>query len=223
MTFFTKHKALITGILFGALIVSVTAQITTDRKLSYVTDSLDGAIESSLSEAIALAALIGSGALTTGAQSIIEDCSEEERESFETKLSQLDSGLSMSELQEVDVLFSRCAPTQSIRRTLMVLDLGRQVQNVSELITQRNQIERVDAYNEKVEVLSDLIVYEEDIARLSLDLVYLQREIIDILMSGVAVDSVRSEELKMKGSTVRSSMQEKAARAADLRTELSTL
>jgi hypothetical protein len=220
MQFTNTYKLLIAGIIVGATIVYAVSSYTTERKLTQLQSSLENSIDSSVTEATELALLIGRGGFTPAAESIIADCTSDERNQFEDRLSRLDEGLSIADLAVVDKLFSRCAPVTSVRRTLMVMDLSRQVEGVALLVEQRKQLGSYTKYDGAVSDLSLLVELEDAISGLSFDLVYLQREIIDSLIAGESVSSPAATSLRERGFDFRTELNEKAEAAQTLRTGL---
>lgn len=220
MDYVKKNLPLLLGIIVGAFLVYGLANITTEKKLSQLQLSLDSTIDEGANEAINLAKLVGDGGLTQGAQKIIADCKEEERNTFESKLSQLDNGLSQAELLEIDVLFSRCAPVRSVRRSLMVMELSKLVDRLNSDISQRKQIGEYTKHDYRISMLNELIPLEEEITELSFDLVYLQREILDALIAGELVNSEVANTLKERGLSTRTTMTEKAKTATVIRSKL---
>ncbi len=222
MKLISGHKYLISGIILGAAVVFLLAQVTTERKLNELQVSLETSIELSVASTTKLAQIIGEGKLTKTAEVIVVDCTQDERIAFEAKLAELDMGLPASELKLVDTLFSRCAPVQSIRRTLMVMDFVRQLESLSTLVKQRKQIGDYTQYDSLIADTQELAHHEEKITQLSLDLVYLQREIIDMLMSGGLVSSEAASTLKERGFTLRTELLEEAEKAAVVRSRILT-
>jgi hypothetical protein len=220
MKFITEHKYLFIGIMIGAALVYLLAQVTTERKLSELQISLESSIENGVASTTELAKIIGEGKLTKTAEVIVTDCTAEERIVFEAKLAELDMGLPASELKLVDTLFSRCAPVQSIRRTLMVMDFVRQLEALDTLVVQRKQIGTFTKYDALLIDTRTLANHEERITQLSLDLVYLQREIIDMLITGGLVNSSKATELKERGYSLRTDLIKEAEDAAVVRARI---
>lgn len=217
MNFFARHKYLITGIMIGAVAVLLLSRVTTERKLNDLQTSLESSIETSVQNTTTLARVIGEGRLTKTAETIITDCTPEERNLFEAKLAKLDAGVAEVELNQIDKLFSRCAPVQSIRRTLMVMDLARQIEGLEVLVNQRKQLGTYTTHDELLADAKVLLAHEEKITQLSLDLVYLQREILDALLAGESVSSERSKNFKDRGYNLRTELQSVAEEAVSVR------
>lgn len=217
MNFFVRHKYLIIGIAIGAVGVLLLSQVTTERKLNELQSSLETSIEASVESTTELVRVIGEGRLTKTAEAIVTDCTPEERNLFEAKLAKLDAGVAEAELDQIDKLFSRCAPVQSIRRTLMVMDLARQIEALEVLVTQRKQLGVYSTHDALLTDAKTLLAQEEKITQLSLDLVYLQREILDALLAGESVSSDRSKSFKDRGYTLRTELQSVAEEAVTVR------
>lgn len=217
MNFFVRHKYLITGIVIGAVAVLLLSRVTTERKLNDLQTSLESSIETSVQNTTTLVRVIGESGLTKTAETIVTDCTPEERNLFEAKLAKLDTGVAAAELNQIDKLFSRCAPVQSIRRTLMVMDLARQIEGLEVLVNQRKQLGTYTTHDELLADAKVLLAHEEKITQLSLDLVYLQREILDALLAGESVSSERSKSFKDRGYKLRTELQSVAEEAVSVR------
>jgi hypothetical protein len=220
MQFTNTYKLLVAGIVLGAAFVYAVSSYTTERKLTQLQTSLEASIELSIEEATDLALVIGRGGFTPAAESIIADCTTDERNQFEDRLSRLDAGVGEADLLVVDKLFSRCAPVMSVRRTLMVMDLSRRVEGVVLLVEQRKQLGNYTQFDDVVADLSELVELEDAITELSFDLVYLQREIIDSLLAGELVSSTAASSLRERGLTLRTELNEKAQSAQELRADM---
>jgi len=221
MELLSRYKNFIGGVLVGSLVVYAVAQFYTTKKLTQLEVSLTHSIEKEMNEVRDLVEIIGSGGVTRSAEVTIIDCSPEERELFETRLGQLDSGLNSSDLEEIDFLFSRCAPVHAVRRALVVLDFSRQLESLESLIAQRKQIDSFEKFDDLLSDLKALLKVEEDITRLSLDIVYLQREILDKLLSGARVAGADLDSQREAGAKLRQELQRAATDAHDLRKSLS--
>jgi hypothetical protein len=221
MDFINNHRYLIVGIIVGAVAVYFVSNFTTERKLSQLQLSLDTSIDEASHDAVELALEIGRGGQMHKATGLIADCSNSERDTYEAHLARLDDGLSDPDLTELDNLFSRCAPTHAVRRTLMNMDLARRVDNFEELVNQRKQIGTYERYDDELATLNSIVRLEDDITQVSLDLVYLQREIINVLLSEDVRDSEVTTGLKKRGVELRTELSEKANAAFELRSLLS--
>lgn len=221
MKLILKYKHLILGIVIGATLVYLLASLTTEKKLNNLQLSLDTALEKSLSDTENLASLLGQGIISKETEIIIADCKSEERASFEEKLNRLDAGLSRNDLQEIDLLFSRCAPVQPMRRSLMVMDLSTKIQNLEGLIVQRKQVSEFSKYDSDIANLKLLLLSEQKTTELSFALVYLQREIIDLLLFGKSASSSEAEALKVKGAKLRQEVAQISLESKSYREKLS--
>lgn len=221
MEILLRYKNFIGGVLVGALVVYAVAQFYTTKKLTQLEVSLTQSIEKEMVEIRDLVELVGRGGVTRSAEVTVIDCTPEERELFETRLGQLDSGLSTDNLKEIDFLFSRCAPVQAVRRALVVLDFSRQLESLESLILQRKQIDGFARYDDLLTDLKALLKAEENITRLSLDIVYLQREILDKLLIGTSVTGGDLDTYREAGAKLRGELQSTAESAHTLRERIS--
>ncbi len=202
-SFLKKYRHLIIGVLVGGIAVAIISEQTAEKRLDLIQETLESSLELNLSESKQLAKVIGEGGATTEVQQIIPNCTFEEQNTFDSSLNGLDSSLSISELQKLDAIFARCAPIQSIRRAVMVMELNKKIQNFEVLVLQRKQVGAFSNYDKTISDLKELQKAEEVLTQLSFDLVYLQREIIDTLLSGEKVDSELAISLKQNGQSIR--------------------
>ena len=130
----------------------------------------------------------------TVTETTIRDCAVTERVSFEALLDRLDSGLTRSELVELDRLFGRCGNFYSIKKAVMVAKLTREIEMYEVLVNHLNTIVKDDiTIDFSVDDWLLLSEMENKQSVLFAHLVNLQDRIIVTLLDG---KSVSSEEIK---------------------------
>jgi len=204
------------GVVIGAVAVFAIAEWTTDKKLDQYQLSLEQVAVIYQVEVTNLVNLLASGGAPEATNKIIIDCSTEERNRFELLLMQLDGGLSKNELTEVDGLFGRCAATASFRRALTLIELSQKTKSLETIVAQRKQVGSYEKYDQFLTTLRDLITAEQEVTQYSFAMVYLQREIIDVLRTGEA-DEEGLDSLRVEGSRLRTELQKYADSAKQVR------
>lgn len=163
----------------------------------------------------------GADAIT---ESIIKDCTIQERNRFEELLVRLDGGLARSELIELERLFGRCGSFFAERKSVMVSRLAREIEVyqtfVSQLSNLSGQDEGVVYQVAEWQRLSEL---EQKQSKYFADLVQLQDEIITALLEGEQTDSERIQSILQSVNETRESLFVASKQAADVRAELISL
>lgn len=215
-----KYQYLVVGIIFGLIVVYALAQQVVNSRLSEFRVDLDKDLEVAESDVVDLAKLISQGGVNSMAANVMQDCSANERIEFDDKLGKLDKGLSQNELADLDRLFSRCAPVSAIHKAVMTMQLRQEIQILENLVAQRKLL---GEYTEKDEALmswNDLLNKEERLSDLSFSLVSLQKEIIDVLSTGVKANSAEAEALRIKGQDLRNEITSTVAELVEIRKNL---
>jgi hypothetical protein len=123
-------------------------------------------------------------------ESIIRDCPVVERMRFDTLLSQLDSGLAVTELRELDGLFNLCASFFSDRKSLMAARFSRETEAYEAQVALLNTLTATDeSKTAQVVQWKALVTEEQKQSILFAELVTAQRQIIDALIDGKSADS----------------------------------
>jgi hypothetical protein len=217
--FLNDYKYIILGTGLGVLLMYIISGQVIDRRLNELKQVLEVSIQTSINEVRELVSVVSRGGVNEAASSVVADCKVAERAQFDNRLAKLDSGLNISELKELDGLFSRCAPVQSIQRAVMVMQLEQNVKAIKSQINQRKILGEYENFDEELKLLETLLSQEQKISKLSFDLVYLQKDIIEALLSGLDVNSEIANELKSKGLNIRNELimaSEKAAKTRSL-------
>ena len=154
-------------------------------------------------------------------ESIIRDCSVNERTEFDTLLDKLDKGLVKSDLEKLDRLFGRCASFYPQRKSVMVARFSREIEVYSSYVDQLKTIsdkETVASYN--VDTWQQLASQEKKQSELFVKMTTLQETIITTLISGKTSDSKEIKDVLKEVKEVQQGLVEASAEAAQIRSEL---
>lgn len=152
------------------------------QELQLETKVLIGDQETLLSSIVVTTARNGADEIT---ESIIKDCSLNERNRFDELLSKLDAGLPRAELIELERLFGRCGAFYAQRKSVMVSRLVREIEILQMLVGQLSNLTDTDVSVEyKLKEWKELSSLEQKQSRLFSELVDVQDRIISSLLEG---------------------------------------
>jgi len=218
--FLRRHPNVIVFVAFAALSYSLVVVIVS-KKLS----DLELRLEVQTSDQRTLLNSIAETTARNGAdavtESIVRDCSIDERNDFDKLLSRLNDGLSPTELQSLSRLFDRCGSFYAERKSVMVSRLSREIDVYSSYVDQLKTIsskKTVDSY--QVNRWKDLATAEQKQSDAFTNLAVEQGSIIRALGSG---KDPKSDEVKNILKNVRELQQKLAdsnAEAAAVRSDL---
>ena len=140
-------------------------------------------------------------------ESIVKDCSYDERNEFDRLLSNLNNGLTNTELTSLERLFGRCGAFYAERKAVMVSRLAREIEVYTyyveqlELITDEDMSE---VYN--TEDWAALAAEEQKISELFAELVTLQDQIISSLLAGNSPQSEELSQILLKANEVQETL-----------------
>lgn len=214
--FIKKYRYFLIGICVGAVLVYSSISLNNNRKTSELRLEVETSIEQSLTSLKTSATLVSNGGVSTAAERVMSDCTATERASFEGGLIKLDSGLSASELDKIDALFSRCAPVQAVRRSVMVAELEANINDLGRLIEQRKILGSFTSLDTNYQEWRAYLASEKLVSKLSYDLVELQREIIQSLRNGTPINSTEADTLRARGQSIRSEINESSTQAQEI-------
>lgn len=204
--FLNTNKYILTGVVVGSLAIIVFSNGIVNKRLAEYRQGAEYQIKSTETELNDMLDVVAKGKSNEFAKRVAQDCTSGERAIFDSKLAKLDSGLSKQELNELDVLFSKCAAIDAVYRSAMVLQLRNLISSLKLQISQRKILGRYENYDEKLVQYELLLSQEETISELSFSLVTLQGEIIESLIKGLSVDSDEANQLKSKGQSLRNEL-----------------
>lgn len=193
----TNQKIAVVLLCIGvlALIVYLLSVFLANQRLS----ELKALTQTQILEQQSILATIAEVTARNGAdsitESIVRDCSVSERSSFDSLLGDLDSGLTRTQLVELERLFGRCGSFYSQRKSMMVSRLGREIEVYETYVNQLSLISGSDMKETyDVESWGELALAEKNVSELFSELVRTQDEIITALLAGNSPDS---EEIQM--------------------------
>ena len=173
-----------------AVLVYVLAQFFANQRLeasSNQTQLLISEQQSILATIAEITARNGADAVT---ESIVRDCTVAERSSFDSLLGDLNSGLTRSQLVELERLFGRCGSGYSERKSIMVSRLVREIEIYGTYVDQLSLINGTDeSESYDLEQWRELAAAETKVSELFSDLVAKQDEIINALLNGSSPQS----------------------------------
>jgi len=198
---------------------------------NYIADERIKTVKEHTSELIheqeALLATIAETTARNGADDIIDqtiiDCPIDERVRFDELLSRLNTGLSVTELQELDRLFGRCGNFYAVRKSVMVSRLEREVGLYRLFVEQLAKLSGADAVTAfPVSEWERLVVLERKQSQLFSQLVLDQDKIIATLLAGKSATSQEILTILQEVQSTQQTLIVTNAQAAEVRTLLVT-
>lgn len=207
------------------ILISVGMYFATQHLTAKRTANLQAGIEKSITEQkiilADLAETTGRYGADTTTESIVQDCSVDERNVFDNLLGRLDGGLSQTELLKLDRLFGRCGFFFAQRKSIMVSRLAREVELYE---TQIVQLESLTGSSKKdfyaLESWKTLSIDEQKQADLFMNLVRSQDRIITTLISGKSSDSSDMQTVLNEVKEIQEMLTVTNKQTADLRAVL---
>ena len=189
----TVRLKIITGMfLFAALTLLGASLYINNVQSSYVSQTQIKIAEQETRLA-ALSEMIDKEAADAVVEKIIQDCSPENRDRFDTLLGKL-SQLHYQELTETKQLFDSCGNFFAQKKAVMVSRLEREYEVYTDHIEILQLIDGdIQEIAQKKEQWGSLVNFESQRSELSSKLVSIQGDIIEALLEGV---SVTSDEMK---------------------------
>ncbi len=216
----TKHVVLAAVLL--SLCVVILATVYIQLRTEKVSAALQSSLISQEKRLAELAILTKADSADSVLDSVIKDCSLENRVRFDAQLSRLAS-LSPQELKEIEPLFDACGSFFAEKKALMSLRLQREYEVFKDLMSIVETFEDIDSKYESVStnwgLLTDL---ESERARLALTLVQIQKNIISELRKGTSVRADSVEVLTVEGQKTKDKLIEIGIQVNDLHTKLLT-
>lgn len=154
-------------------------------------------------------------------ESIVRDCTLSERSRFDQMLGQLNTGLTHSELVELERLFGRCGSFYSERKSVMVSRFSREIGVYEDYVDQLSAIVGEDVSAAfAVEGWQSLAAQERKQSELFTRLVHLQDQIIGILLEGKTATSPEIVEILRQVQEVQETLIVANKQAANIRSGL---
>lgn len=211
-------------LLVGVMLMVWLVSVLVDSRFS----ELELATEVKISDQETLLVAIAETTARNGAdqitESIVRDCSVDERESFDYLLSRLNDGLNHSQLVELERLFGRCGSFFAERKSVMVSRFTREIEVYEDYVDQLSLISGDDKFEDyKVTKWHELSDLEHKQSELFSKLVTLQDEIISNLLQGKSASSDEIVGILVEVSGVQESLLVARQQATTLRTDLLSL
>jgi hypothetical protein len=154
-------------------------------------------------------------------ESIVRDCSVEERTRFDNLLSQLNNNLPHNELEELKQLFGRCGSFYSERKTIMVSRLAREIEVYEDYVELLGiEVNKDLSTDFRINSWKSLASEERKQSELFAELVSLQSKIISTLLEGKKADSSEIIEILNQVKEVQENLLIARKQASGLRSEL---
>lgn len=218
--FLTKNKIYLVGILCGVLLVFVFSELTVQKRLSNLNQTIDRQNAEHLKELSALATAIGQTTGNDVSNALFPACPSGENSEYENLLSRLDNGLSQAELGRLEVVFANCAGTVAGRRLSLAYQLDYHTQALADLakLEVANKAKSIDL--EQLAKWQELSATEQKIGKELSEVTNLQKQIILALKSGLVKESEEVDGLRIEAHNLLAVMAEDIAVAAELRAGL---
>lgn len=218
--FLTNNKTFILGILFGALIVFVTSYFVVEKRLQEYKMILDTQINTQIRSLGDLAIITGKGASNERADTLVKECKVEERSEFEALLASLNSELNQRELNRLTNLFGNCGHVFANRRTSMFLQMQDEFDTLENLVEMRKKIDDFSEESINYTKWKELVNNEREISNIFQDMVRVQSDIIQVLLSGKNINSEEVNELLKEVQEIKVKLNEATEKASSIRVVL---
>lgn len=217
----SKRKTFI-SIALGAALCVLLASLFVSYKQSELTLRLQVNIVEQEKTLIAISETTDRNGADAVAESIIRDCSPENRNRFETLLNNLGS-LSAPELVEVESLFDACASFFSERKAIMVARLEREYEIYVDYVDLYKIVDNSEANKlYPLEDWAEIVALEKQRRDLLTEQVSIQGSIINSLQSGdvdqneFEASLVRASQISQEAATLNRSIDEVRQRLNDI-------
>ncbi len=222
-----QNKNTIKGIIVILLLVAalwyISLLIVKER-----TQDLMSLIKVQVAEQGALLTSIAETTARNGAdqvtESVVRDCTVEERTTFDTLLGQLDAGLPRADLVELERLFGRCGSFYAERKLVMSSRLDREIEVYENYVNQLAELtnnRELEEYN--LDTWKQLAEQEKMLSTDFSKLVDLQDNIISTLLEGKTRDSEEIQSILREVKDTNDNLIITNAQTATIRSELITL
>lgn len=220
--FLNLRSILLTIVLISLLFVSINNII--DNRFERVESEVRINIANQKTTLLAIAETTARNGADAVTESIIKDCTIEERSQFETYLNRLNTGLRNDELSELERLFGRCGSFYSNRKSVMVSRLAREIEVYEAYVAQLSVILDKDITSEySVDSWNSLASAEKEQSVLFAKLVQLQDKIISTLLAGKSQSSPEIIDILKEVKETQESLVYSNKQASTVRAELAAL
>lgn len=207
-----------------AILVGVVVNIIVNERL----EDLESVIALQHEKQRAILSTIAQTTARNGAdavtESIVQDCTLEQRNRFDSLLDELNSDLSQSELIELERLFASCGAFFSERKSLMVARMEREYDLYVAYTEQLEAITGEELQDEaQIATWGELVKFEKQQDKLFGSLVDLQEQIIEELLDGKTSQSTEIVDILNEVREARENLTLASTQAANVRTEVLSL
>lgn len=210
--------------LLGVAIIYISVTLVTESRLKEIELTTRDLIANQKALLVAIAETTARNGADQVTETIVKDCNVQERSSLDSLLGKLDSGLSNTQLVELDRLFGRCGYFFSERKSVMVARLAREMEVFEDYVNQLSAILNKDLSKEfLVEEWRELAKEEAKQSDLFTRLVTMQDKIINTLLSGSSVNSPEIEEILFEVNEIQGMLVVVQAQASKVRSRLVSL
>jgi len=181
--------------LLGAVVIYGASQFFANQRFNELASETQLLISEQQAVLATIAEITARNGADSVTESIVRDCSVEERSSFDSLLGNLNNNLTRTQLVELERLFGRCGGFFSERKAMMATRLVREIEVYESYVEQLSLVtgsDESESYN--VEQWRELAVAEKKMSELFSDLVTKQDQIIRALLSG---SSSQSEDIQL--------------------------
>ncbi len=225
MKTFFKSQIFTFALIIIVFVVSVfeMSKIVANERLEDLESSLTVTIVEQKSLLTTIAETTARNGADTVTESIVRDCSPDERASFDTLLSRLDAQLTPTELRELERLFGRCGSFYAERKSVMVARFLREIEIFTSFVAQLEKISKKESQDYRVEVWQALGEQEKIQSDQFSKLVTIQDRIIKTLLSGKSANSPEVKAILEEAKAIQTELTIANKKAAELRTALTAL
>jgi hypothetical protein len=209
-------------IVFVVSIIELSAFIANER-LEDIESTLTVAIVEQKSLLTTIAETTARNGADSVTETIIRDCSIDERAAFDSLLSRLDAQLTQTELRELERLFGRCGSFYAERKSVMVSRLLREIEVFSSQVSQLETIKKGGVEDYRVVVWQSLGEQERIQSEQFTKLITIQDSIIKTLLSGKSAASPEVKAILEEAKATQTELTIANKKAAELRAALTAL
>lgn len=217
-----NRNLILAGLIFATLTLLAASWFINEKQEDYRSAVMLKIAEQE-TKMVRISELINRGSADSATNQVIEDCVLEDRERFDTLLSNLPS-LNRTELSEIETLFAACGSYFADRQAMLAVRFTREVEVYSEYISllelTDTDIRTFDVKKSKWQELNEL---EKQKSLLALELVKLQGDIIDLLIEGNSINSDLMVEKVQAAQSSKETLSILVTKANALRSEINQL
>ena len=209
----------VVGLLVAGLAFWGVTEYGNRQSVAFVTE-IENKIESERQKLVSMTEIIGKNQVDEVTESLVRDCSLDNRLKFDNLLSRLES-LNASELNEIQLLFDGCAGFFALQKSVMTSRMEREYQAYEDfvnLFVTHGGAKSKDAY--KLGAWKELVELQKKRSQLATRLVAVQRNIILALQNGASTESEEIQPMLSKARNINEESFVVNQQAGELRSSL---